>query len=379
MKCPLCQNEDPKYFYLGHKGYYCRKCVRYKRILLNEILEPVKYEIDPLSKEYELSYKLTIDQERIASLCLEEVKKSDVLLWCVTGAGKTELVIKSISHFLDKGLKVAYAIARREVVLELSERFRKIFPKAKVITLCEGHSYPTTGDLVVCTTHQLYRFYKTFDLLILDEVDAFPFKGNKTLNNIALQSVKGNIIYSTATIDKATKELITQRPHKVLRLKKRPYGFPLSVPKIILGPKLLNLFRLYLFLRQNQNQVIVFAKTKKEVFFIYKLLKLFLNITYVYSDLKERNEHIRVFKAGIYKYLISTTVMERGITIKGVDVVIIDHIKGVFDKASIIQMAGRVGRSMEKPFGKVLVYLNHFDYELHLAIKEIKDANLSIL
>ena len=71
--------------------------------------------------------------------------------------------------------------------------------------------------------------------------------------------------------------------------------------------------------------------------------------------------------------------MERGITIKGVDVVIIDHIKGVFDKASIIQMAGRVGRSMEKPFGKVLVYLNHFDYELHLAIKEIKDANLSIL
>lgn len=353
--------------------------MRYKRILLNEILEPVKYEVDPLSKEYELNYKLTADQEKIASLCLEEVKNSDVLLWCVTGAGKTELVIKSISHFLDNSLKVAYAIARREVVLELSERFRKIFPKAEVITLCEGHSYPNVGDLVVCTTHQLYRFYKTFDLLILDEVDAFPFKGNKTLNNIALQSVKGHIIYSTATIDKDTKELIAQRPYKILRLNQRPHGFPLIVPRVILGPKLLNLFRLYHFLRQSQNQVIVFAKTKKEVTFIYRLLKPLLNITYVYSDLKERNEHIKAFKAGIYKHLISTTVMERGITIKGVDVVIIDHIKGVFDKASIIQMAGRVGRSMEKPFGKVLVYLNHFDYELYLAIKEIKDANLSIL
>ena len=379
MRCPRCSNEDPRYFYKGRQGYYCRKCVRFKRILLEDVLAPKEYEIEKEAGEARLSYKLTPQQEVIAQACLAYVRDFDVLLWCVTGAGKTELTIKSISAFLKEGCKVAYAISRREVVLELSGRFKKIFPFAKVVTLCEGFSYPDTGDLIVCTTHQLYRFPKTFDLLILDEVDAFPFKGDEVLNNIALNSVKGHIIYSTATIDPKTSELIKRRPTKILRLTKRPHGYPLIVPKIIYGPKIVNLVKLYFYLKRSDQQVIVFAKSKEETFKIYSYFKYFLSITYVYSDLKERSEHIKAFKDKRYQFLVATTVMERGITIKGVNVVIVDHLKGVFDKASIIQMAGRVGRSFEMPSGEVLVLANHYDKELKSAIKEIKDANLSVL
>ena len=42
------------------------------------------------------------------------------------------------------------------------------FPKAKVIAVCGGHTAQTDGDLIICTTHQLYRYFHAFDLLILD-------------------------------------------------------------------------------------------------------------------------------------------------------------------------------------------------------------------
>lgn len=33
---------------------------------------------------------------------------------------------------------------------------------------------PAGEQLVICTTHQLMKYYQAFDLLIIDEVDSFP-------------------------------------------------------------------------------------------------------------------------------------------------------------------------------------------------------------
>ena len=78
--------------------------------------------------------------------------------------------------------KVCFAIARRQVVLELQQRLQEIFSHAEVIAVCGGHTQVTDGDLIICTTHQLYRYYQAFDLLILDEPDAFPFRGDPVLH-----------------------------------------------------------------------------------------------------------------------------------------------------------------------------------------------------
>ena len=43
MKCLRCNNEDPTYFYKGSKGYYCRKCIRFSRVLLEEELKSFDY------------------------------------------------------------------------------------------------------------------------------------------------------------------------------------------------------------------------------------------------------------------------------------------------------------------------------------------------
>ena len=73
----------------------------------------------------------------------------------------------------------------------------------------EGDSY-FRSPLVVMTSHQLLRFKEAFDLLIIDEVDAFPFRDNDMLY-FALENAKkinGNLLYLTATsTDKLDKQI----------------------------------------------------------------------------------------------------------------------------------------------------------------------------
>ncbi len=169
MQCPRCLNTDRDYFYRGSRGWYCRRCIPFGRAMLEEDQEPVTLSaIQKGSEEYTLRYPLTPAQKAVSRQCAELIKEKDVLLHCVCGAGKTELVTESIALMLKEGKKVCFAIPRRQVVLELQERLAGYFPQAEVTAVCGGHTEKTDGDLIVATTHQLYRYYRAFDLLILD-------------------------------------------------------------------------------------------------------------------------------------------------------------------------------------------------------------------
>ena len=70
------------------------------------------------------------------------------------------------------------------------------------IALLHGESDPYfRTPLVVATTHQLLKFYQAFDLLIVDEVDAFPYVDNPVLYHAVNNCVKENglKIFLTAT------------------------------------------------------------------------------------------------------------------------------------------------------------------------------------
>ena len=108
---------------------------------------------------------------------------------------------------LRKGWKVGFAISRRQVVLEIQERMQQAFADIKVIAVCEGHTDVIDGDLIICTMHQLYRYHQSFDLLIMDEVDAFPYRGNAILQQIAMHACIHQKIYLTATPDESMLEL----------------------------------------------------------------------------------------------------------------------------------------------------------------------------
>ena len=81
--------------------------------------------------------------------------------------GKTEICFESICGYLAQGKKVGFAISRRQVVLEIANRLRRAFPELSVCEVAQGYTQVTDADLIVCTTHQLYRYPYAFDLLIL--------------------------------------------------------------------------------------------------------------------------------------------------------------------------------------------------------------------
>lgn len=72
---------------------------------------------------------------------------------------------------------------------------------------------------------------------------------------------------------------------------------------------------------------------------------------------------------------MTTTVLERGITIKGLQVIIINADSPLYDEASLVQIAGRVGRKNDEPTGEVIFITTGICQEVDKAIANIKDKN----
>ena len=141
MRCPRCGNEDPSWFYLGSKGWYCRRCVGFSRRLACEAEEPAVPELsEPLDPQLRLDYPLTPNQKQISDQLCELSETHDVLVDAVCGAGKTEIVMDCLRRRLRRGQRAAVAVARRQVVLELARRLADAFPNLSVIPVCQGYT-----------------------------------------------------------------------------------------------------------------------------------------------------------------------------------------------------------------------------------------------
>ncbi len=379
MRCPRCLNEDPAYFYKGVKGYYCRKCISFSRICIEDSIEEVNLELPQIkSEEYTLEYPLTDEQQRISHLCATKIEETDILIHAVTGAGKTELVVETISNMLAKKKKVCFAIARRQVVLELADRFRKIFPHAKVVEVCGGHTSQLDGDLIVCTTHQLYRYYNAFDLLILDEPDAFPFYGNVVLHGIASTACSKHHIYLTATPDETLIQKVKEGSLFVLNLDQRPHKYPLPVPRISNHFFIGRIISLLCWIKEYDNTPrMIFMPTIAMAKKLHFFLSMLMNVYICTSKTENRDEVIEKFRQDEQGICICTTVLERGVTIKKVNICIYLADHHVFNEAALIQMAGRAGRNFHYPKGDVLFITSKKSEVVDKCIQEIERANTS--
>lgn len=379
MRCPRCLNEDPAYFYKGVKGYYCRKCISFSRICIEDSIEEVNLELPQIkSEEYTLEYPLTDEQQRISHLCATKIEETDILIHAVTGAGKTELVVETISNMLAKKKKVCFAIARRQVVLELADRFRKIFPHAKVVEVCGGHTSQLDGDLIVCTTHQLYRYYNAFDLLILDEPDAFPFYGNVVLHGIASTACSKHHIYLTATPDETLIQKVKEGSLFVLNLDQRPHKYPLPVPRISNHFFIGRIISLLCWIKEYDNTPrMIFMPTIAMAKKLHFFLSMLMNVYICTSKTENRDEVIEKFRQDEQGICICTTVLERGVTIKKANICIYLADHHVFNEAALIQMAGRAGRNFHYPKGDVLFITSKKSEVVDKCIQEIERANTS--
>lgn len=382
MECKRCGTTDNMHFAYDpyHKQWYCRKCISFGRVNVDEEIEKKQRDKNKVHHcQYVLKYPLTAAQEKAVREIRFYLKQGkNVLVYAACGAGKTELVMDSIMRYLNEGKKVGFAISRRQVVLEIRTRMAEAFPMLNVIAVCEGYTDVVEGDLIICTMHQLYRYPEAFDLLIMDEVDAFPYRDNELLETIAKKSCKGQMLFLTATPDQTMIQKVEQDEIAKVELFQRPHGYPLIVPEIIHTLPSLQFLYLIHFLygcKQAKVQALVFVPTIAEAHRYTLLLRMFFQCAAFTSKTKEKEMILEDFHAHRYDVLVSTTILERGITIKGIYVIILhaDHV--VFNEASLIQIIGRVGRNIEMPTGRGVFLCTRVSNDIRHCITALKAMN----
>ena len=372
--CPICGNEDSKYLGLRNGKIYCRRCISFRgqEASENNILNK--------DFDFELNYELSEDQKKLSNQLVDNYRKGiNSLVHAVCGSGKTEIVLDLILFCLIHHLQVGFAIPRRDVIIELHDRFKKIFKNARIALVYGGHTNMLEGDIVCCTTHQLFRYTNYFDLLILDEIDAFPFHGDETLNNYFYRAVKGHYVLMSATTNEEMIQDFKKIGGEVLTLNQRFHRYPLPVPEIIVGNKLKLLFELYRLMKEFKNskkQVFIFVPTIDMSKSILTFLNFFFkNGNYVSSKRDKRENIIEDFKKKRCWYLVTTSILERGVTVKDLQVIIYQTNNRVYTAEALIQIAGRAGRKKEAPEGRVIYLAKTVNESMEKSIKSINDSN----
>ena len=377
FECPVCGNKDIYSIGFLNGKPYCRKCISFRG-------EQANYSVPlPIESKIYLSYDLSDEQKELSNRLINNFKNQiNSLVYAVCGSGKTEICLNLIEYCITEGLKVGFAVPRRSVCYELFCRFRNIFRKNKVVSVYGGHHKTIEGDLVCLTTHQLFRYPNYFDLLIMDEIDAFPFKGNDILQNMFDKAVKGRYVLLTAT---PTDELLKEfcKPGKdLLKLFVRFHHNPLPVPKIMVGNAI---YLYYILIKQlkryleNNQQVFIFVPTIESSIRLSSFLKVFFHKgTYVNSKRKNNEEIIEDFREKKYQYLVTTAVLERGITVKDLQVIVFHADNYIYDDHSLVQIAGRVGRKKDAPEGEVIFIGKTKTKHMERAISDIVSANKTL-
>ncbi|RJE47460.1 MULTISPECIES: DEAD/DEAH box helicase family protein [unclassified Dehalobacter] len=327
-----------------------------------------KCEPDQTVRNYSLEF--TFAQEKTAGELWQQVhrqKAKETLLWAACGAGKTEVCFPLIDSFLRQNKKVLFAAPRQDVVHDVQPRLQKNFLEYNIKILSGALPQDMEpSKLTVATTHQVLRFYQAFHLIILDETDAYPYEGSSVLEYGIRQALRpdGQIICLTATPSAKILSRVKSRECTIVRLPARHHGFPVPVPEWqknrLTGDRSVVKLKKILLELITDGPILVFVPTValvKEWTGVLKTAFGDLCVEGSWSSDAARRKKTVLFRQGDIDIFVCTSILERGITIKGVQVAVLFADHALYDARALVQMAGRTGRSAECPVGRaVFIY-----------------------
>lgn len=398
VHCNRCKNENQQQFVHFNCArckkicVYCRHCINMGR--MSSCTELI-YWNGPKprnARNHRLNWegKFTEAQAKASDELTESIRcKRPHLIHAVCGAGKTEILFPAVLHALNSGKRVCIATPRTDVVLELFPRFQKVFPKTNIHALY-GNAPKQKGyaQLIIATTHQLYRFEDTFDVVIVDEADAFPYTYDETLQK-AVQKVKKEgapIALVTATPSTKILSKVKRGGWGYSFIPKRYHGFPLPVPKyqtLWSYEKRFEKGKIPTKLEQWTTKRL----ERKEPFLIFfptinlmeKAVPLFQqihpSILSVHAEDPDRKVKVLQLRNEKIPGLLTTTILERGITIKNVQVAVVGAESKIFTSSALIQISGRVGRNVQFPDGDITFFHHGMTVEMDAARNEIRQLN----
>ena len=390
----------------GQKTWICPECAAMGESLTCRPLfrrkDRGKLEKNPeliKSKKFSAEYQFPLSsaQKRISQILSdlwEGEQPSKWLLWAVCGAGKTETTFELITKTLQQGGRVLFTSPRREVIRQMINRLEVVFSEVQFVGLYGGSKIKLTQGLItVATVHQLVRFYRAFDLIIFDEIDAFPYQGDQRLLNLLQRSLKetGKLVMLSATPGEDLLAEAKTGQLQILTLPARFHRQGVPVPKLIVTklpvadfPLMPSQVKEWIeqSIYQNLAQLYIFLPTKKMVETFGRSLKqYFLDkevdwVEYTHSQDLARGEKVEKFLQGRYPILVTTSIMERGVTVPKSNVLVLyAHREEIFNYQSLIQMAGRGGRSLDSPHAEVWFVGSIISREMKRAYHWINQMN----
>lgn len=395
IRCYRCNHVTAKSLGALPQGeFYCPHCINLGRVsTLNKfyhVPEPNQFTVtEPvLTWKGKLSPLQQQASEKISRGIADHVQQ---LLWAVTGAGKTEMMFAGIAAAIERGERIGIASPRVDVCLELFPRLKAAFANCDIALLHGRQELPYHyAQLTICTTHQLLRFYHAFDNLIIDEVDAFPYAANASLLYATKQAIKenGGCLYLTATPGDALLREIKSKRLVVNYLPLRYHGHLLPQIKVRLAFG----WRRRLERQQLPPQVIQqLQETLKEghhfLLFVPHIADLALveaalrhsfttfRFATVHASDLERLEKVQKMRDGDYDFLVTTSILERGVTFPEIDVYVLGADDPVFSSSALVQIAGRAGRSQSRPTGRVIFWINCNCRQVNQAVSQVKYLN----
>lgn len=395
IRCYRCNHVTAKSLGALPQGeFYCPHCINLGRVsTLNKfyhVPEPNQFTVtEPvLTWKGKLSPLQQQASEKISRGMADHVQQ---LLWAVTGAGKTEMMFAGIAAAIERGERIGIASPRVDVCLELFPRLKAAFANCNIALLHGRQELPYHyAQLTICTTHQLLRFYHAFDNLIIDEVDAFPYAANASLLYATKQAIKenGGCLYLTATPgDALLREIKSKRlvvnylplryhGHLLPQIKVRlAFGWRRRLERQQLPPQVIQ--QLQETLREGHH-FLLFVPHIADLALVEAALRhsftTFRFATVHASDL-ERLEKVQKMRDGDYDFLVTTSILERGVTFPEIDVYVLGADDPVFSSSALVQIAGRAGRSQSRPTGRVIFWINCNCRQVNQAVSQVKYLN----
>ncbi|WP_164508347.1 DEAD/DEAH box helicase [Companilactobacillus kedongensis] len=376
---------------ISNNSAYCRNCLNMGKIQSTSQLLISSTRLNFGFQESPMTWSGTLTQlqQKVSKELIEAFyNQSDHLIWAVTGAGKTEMTFPLLSEIIFSGKRVAFCSPRVDVCIELFPRIKSAFPQT-TIGLFHGKSeqpYVVT-QIVIATTHQLIRFEKAFDVLIVDEVDSYPLASNVMLEKAINKSIKetGNTYYLSATPPKKLLEQVKAGQVGISKLYQRFHGHPLPEPKCHLLYKVTDFlrinpqiqFKIKKLLSNNQRFMLFFPNIPQMKDFEKKIRRRFpqSKLVSVSSKDPDRLKKVQSFRDNHVQAILTTTILERGVTFKNITVIVVDADAQEFSKTSLIQIAGRAGRSADSYDDEVHFYYQNYNKQIKMACSEIKYLN----
>lgn len=189
-----------------------------------------------ISIKYKAYKKLTLYQDRAVmelSSFLDN-DRDECLLWTVPGAEDINITSNVTRDVLARGGRVGIGVSCSDDGKDYCSVINETFPNTPYV-FHEGPGLVNKYDITILNCKDIRRYYKSFDLIILNECPVYPMGNTDTGYILARRALKekGKIIHATSVPDFHIYNRAIKGTIKLITVPLRKHGKPSPEPRIL--------------------------------------------------------------------------------------------------------------------------------------------------